>query len=264
MINVENNRFPHSAELFKFCKEVLVSKKNSHSKVTDQDVGALLGFDPADCTHWKYGRKNIRSIQNMNQLASALELDLRSLIDLSLGKNALFDALLEYRGSGDFLCEAKEREILHSHANSLIQLSGIQSPPILTPEFSQIFSDIEMKGKEDQDEYVASSFEDGKYLITWKKQERIGTAMRFLMTKQLAETLLKKEPLVGHAHLSASRHEVLANLFALFLLIPSHLLQIACRQCDPACDLVEQLMGRFWLSRTLINIRLKDFLKYRN
>ena len=53
------NRYPHSAELFRFCKEALNIKHNFEVKVIDQHVGAILGYDPADCSHWKKGKKNM-------------------------------------------------------------------------------------------------------------------------------------------------------------------------------------------------------------
>lgn len=262
MINVENNRFPHSAELFKFCKEVLNIKKNSTEKVTDQDVGALLGFDPADCTHWKYGRKNIKSIQNINQLAKALEIDPRNLIDISLGKNALFDSLVEYQGYGEFLCLQSERDLLLQEANKLMEMANIKALPIFIPEFANILQNVEIRAQENQKDLIQTKLEQEKYLITWPKGEKFGTALRFLLAKELAQVMLSRDPL--KSALPVQKNTIFANRLALFLLMPSYLLQIAFSQCDPARDTVEQLMGLFWMSRTLINIRLKDFLMYRN
>lgn len=262
MINIENNRFPHSAELFRFCKEVLNINKNPTEKITDQDVGALLGFDPADCTHWKYGRKNIKSIQNLNQLAKALDVDPRNLIDISLGKNLLYDALIEYQGYGDFKCAAEEREILLKEANRIIELANVKALPIFVPEFANVIPQVEIKSQENQKEFVQTNEEGGKSIISWTKGEKMGTALRFYLAKELAQVLLQKEPLKNQ--LSDPKNPNLANRLALFLLMPSYLLQIAFSQCDPARDSVEQLMALFWMSRTLINIRLKDFLMYRN
>ncbi|MGY3805085.1 hypothetical protein ACWNT8_13550 [Pigmentibacter ruber] len=262
MINIENNRFPHSAELFKFCKEVLNIRKNTTEKITDQDVGALLGFDPADCTHWKYGRKNIKSIQNLNQLAKALEIDPRNLIDISLGKNVLLDALIEYQGYGDFNCLKEDRDLLISEANSVIENANVKALPIFVQEFGNTLSHIEFKTQENQKDFVLTKEENGKIQISWPKGEKMGTALRFYLAKELAQVLLQKESLKNQ--LSNPKNPSLGNTLAIFLLMPSYLLQIAFSQCDPARDTVEQLMALFWMSRTLINIRLKDFLMYRN
>ena len=64
------------------------------------------------------------------------------------------------------------------------------------------------------------------------------------------------------AHKEPSQAE--CNLFALFLLMPSHLVQLAACQRDPAKDIADQFSYFFWLTRSLVNVRLKDFLQYKN
>ncbi|MBP6217640.1 MAG: hypothetical protein KA436_03520, partial [Oligoflexales bacterium] len=54
--------YPHSVHLFRFCKRILDDKYEG-LRVIDQDIGQILGFDPADCSHWKKGKKNIKSIE---------------------------------------------------------------------------------------------------------------------------------------------------------------------------------------------------------
>ena len=195
MINIENNRFPHSAELFKFCKEVLNIRKNSSEKITDQDVGALLGFDPADCTHWKYGRKNIKSIQNLNQLANSLEIDPRNLIDISLGKNVLLDALIEYQGYGEFNCVKEDRDLLINEANSFIEKANVKALPIFVQEFGNIVPQVDFRTQENQKDFVLTKEENGKTFISWPKGEKMGTALRFFLAKEFAQVLLQKESL---------------------------------------------------------------------
>ena len=41
-------KYPNSANLFQFCRRVL-DHKFGGIRVIDQDVGQILGFDPADC-----------------------------------------------------------------------------------------------------------------------------------------------------------------------------------------------------------------------
>ena len=77
MKRTDENRYPQSAELFKFCKEALNIKHNFEVKVIDQHVGAILGFDPADCSHWKKGKKNIKSLDTVKAIAQHLDADER-------------------------------------------------------------------------------------------------------------------------------------------------------------------------------------------
>ena len=60
MSGIMESRYPNSAVLFQFCKQVLHIRYEHNVKVIDQDVGAILGYDPADCSHWKKGKKNIK------------------------------------------------------------------------------------------------------------------------------------------------------------------------------------------------------------
>jgi hypothetical protein len=53
-------KFPSSVQLFKFCQKVLMHQRGT--KVRDQEVGAILNFNPSDCSHWKRGEKNVRSV----------------------------------------------------------------------------------------------------------------------------------------------------------------------------------------------------------
>ncbi|MDD9951472.1 MAG: hypothetical protein OXT67_07895 [Zetaproteobacteria bacterium] len=70
----EKVRFPYSQQLFHFCHKVLCQRDPSR-KIKDQEVGALLGLESAECSHWKNGRKAIKSIQEIYQIARALSVD---------------------------------------------------------------------------------------------------------------------------------------------------------------------------------------------
>merc|ERR1712072_83889 len=102
MKKVEANRYPNSATLFRFCKEALEIRYKGNVKVIDQDVGAILGYDPADCSHWKKGKKNIRSLTTLKSIANHLNIDERLLIDIAGGKIQLQEAVFEFKGYGNF------------------------------------------------------------------------------------------------------------------------------------------------------------------
>ena len=76
-------KYPNSACLFQFCRKVL-DHKFGGIRVIDQDVGQILGFDPADCSHWKKGKKNIRSIQAMKSIADHLGVDEKLVVDVAI------------------------------------------------------------------------------------------------------------------------------------------------------------------------------------
>ena len=112
MKKTEENRYPHSATLFRFCKQALELRYEGNVKVIDQDVGAILGYDPADCSHWKKGKKNIRALSTLRSIADHLSVDERLLIDIASGRMGLEEALFEYRGYGSFMLQGKSLDSL--------------------------------------------------------------------------------------------------------------------------------------------------------
>jgi hypothetical protein len=102
-------KYPHSASLFQFCRRVL-DHKFGGIRVIDQDVGQILGFDPADCSHWKKGKKNIRSIQAMRSIAEHLGVDERLVVDVAAGDLEDTEAFYEYSGYGAFHLDNKVLE----------------------------------------------------------------------------------------------------------------------------------------------------------
>ena len=95
MKNNYQERYPNSRILFQFSKQALQYKFSEKVKVIDQDVGAILGYDPADCSHWKKGKKNIKNCKSLHTLAQTLQVDHDLIIALARGKITLEEALFE-------------------------------------------------------------------------------------------------------------------------------------------------------------------------
>ena len=95
MKKISENKYPKSAKLFTFCRKALSLKYQGNVKIIDQDIGAILNFDPADCSHWKKGKKNINSLKPINTIANFLQIDSRLLFDLALGKKVLEESYFE-------------------------------------------------------------------------------------------------------------------------------------------------------------------------
>src|SRR5690606_16358596 len=92
-------------------------------RVIDQDVGQILGFDPADCSHWKKGKKNIRSIQAMKSIAEHLGVDEKLVVDVAAGDIEETEAFFEYSGYGAFsidpkVFEAAKKDFYRKHASN--------------------------------------------------------------------------------------------------------------------------------------------------
>src|SRR6185436_2984483 len=122
MKKAQEVKYPHSANLFQFCRKVL-DHKFGGIRVIDQDVGQILGFDPADCSHWKKGKKNIRSIQAMKSIAEHLGVDEKLVVDVASGDLDDSEAFFEYSGYGALSIDAKvfeaaKKDFYRRHAGS--------------------------------------------------------------------------------------------------------------------------------------------------
>jgi hypothetical protein len=282
MKKLEDNRYPHSAELFKFCKEALTLRHNNEVKVIDGHVGALLEFDPADCSHWKRGKKNIKSSDSLRTLSETLQVDMALLNDLVSGRTNVENALEEYRGLGEFdLSAAKldelrsdflrtsqnystldqsspkaqdvmfslEKEATMALAKEVLDSADVQTCPVMIPEVMATLNESE----------------NGRISLTSTDNTSSGNTpgvtpqLRFKQAKEIGKQLLFRN--LGSEHENAFPEAIVearCNLFALNLLVPQELFQRALKQVDLSKDFVAALSDIFWVSRAVIQARLQD------
>ena len=299
MKRVETNRYPHSAVLFKFCKEALEMRYDGNVKVIDQDVGAILGYDPADCSHWKKGKKNIRSLTTLKSIASHLNIDERLLIDIASGRIGLDEAVFEYKGYGAFALQGKALENFKkeyfknpakwqgegSHASfeelfdcnrpaivklveSIVEAGGFTEAPLYIPEIFQLYPNIKLENVTElntQLEITRSGEGDAlETSVRWRGEMR--PYMRFLILKELFKHLCMSRNKIAQAFFNTPEEvlDINANIFAGLLLVPGHLLRKEVEKVDSSLDVVIQLSDIFWVSKSLMNQRLKDYLENLN
>lgn len=287
----DENRYPHSADLFKFCKEALNIKHNFEVKVIDQHVGAILGYDPADCSHWKKGKKNIKSLQTINTIATHLDVDPRFVTDIISGKMNLEESIQEYKGYGPFHVSTRyydelkreyfrnpskfahngetrsfeqvvdlQRGVARTLTNEILAEANIGSCPIMIPEFSGALPKVVLQESATSEKLVHSTLDNGTVTITFRSGE-MRPHLRYLIAREVGRAYLYPQLDVAESdELACAR----LNLFASLLLIPGDLLQKATRQIDHTRDLVEQLAEIFWVSRAIMNARLMDFFTHGN
>ncbi|HYX35557.1 MAG TPA: ImmA/IrrE family metallo-endopeptidase [Oligoflexus sp.] len=300
MKKVEANRYPHSATLFRFCKEALEIRYDGNVKVIDQDVGAILGYDPADCSHWKKGKKNIRSLSTLRSIADHLNVDESLLIDITSGKVSLDEAVFEFRGYGQFTLSGKPLESLKKEyfknpgkwqssgqtsafeevfdiqryavvrlAEDIIHNGGFTEAPIYIPEILRMFPAIQLATRVEQEEPFTVRHEgegrDLKSTIVSRESET-RPYIRFIAAKTLFKHLVASQyPDTGmFANSPAEILDIQSNIFAGALLVPGDMLRREVDRIDTSFDLLRQLADMFWVSRSLMNQRLRDFLEFHN
>jgi hypothetical protein len=292
-------KYPHSANLFQFCRKVL-DHKFGGIRVIDQDVGQILGFDPADCSHWKKGKKNIRSIQAMKSIAKHLGVDERLVVDVACGEMTEWEAFYEYTGYGDFAPDPKvldsaKKEYYRRNANSwgrekelefkkqfevnepeinrivrsIHETINFHEAPLYLPEIVAAYPELSMRAvdrnpEKNEEPISVLEPESGKILIEYPMDVKMRPYIRYRIAKAMASYFLKKHnitPPADNSEHSAYIAEVQANLFAAKLLTPAYLIRKELANLDAAKDIVAQLADVFWMSKTFMNGRLKEILE---
>ena len=297
MKKTEENRYPHSATLFRFCKEALEIRYEGNVKVIDQDVGAILGYDPADCSHWKKGKKNIRSLSTLRGLADHLNVDERLVIDIAAGAVGLDEAVFEYRGYGAFSISGRHQENLKKEffknpsrwqaegapisfetlfdvnraavlktVKAIIEQGRFTEAPVYIPEVLQMFPAISIVAeatlaKPFVAEYTGEGSET-KLTIRHRASDS-RSFIRFLIAKEVFNWLVRSGHALGAAFVGAPAEalDVQGNAFAGLLLVPGDFMRREVERIDSSMDIVQQLASTFWVSKALMNQRLRDYME---
>lgn len=301
MKKTEENRYPHSATLFRFCKEALEIRYEGNVKVIDQDVGAILGYDPADCSHWKKGKKNIRALSTLRGLAEHLNVDERLIIDIASGTVGLDEAIFEYRGYGAFAISGRHLENLKKEyfknpgrwqidgtpasfetlfdmnrpavlktVRAIIEQGRFTEAPVYIPEVLQMFPAISIVAEQVLDKpFIAEYSGEGSDLkLTIRHRASDSRSfIRFLIAKEIFVWLVRSGHPLGAAFNGSpagSPPEVLdiqSNAFAGLLLVPGDFMRREVERIDSSLDIVQQLASTFWVSKALMNQRLRDYME---
>lgn len=287
-------KYPNSACLFQFCRKVL-DHKFGGVRVIDQDVGQILGFDPADCSHWKKGKKNIRSIQAVKSIAEHLGIDEKLIVDVANGDIDETEAFFEYAGYGKLrvdedVIEKARKEFYIKNASTWtrekeqqfkayfnLNVAKIDSivdeihtkvdfseAPLYLPEITAVYSSISLKASEDETTKVAMTKTEGRDVVVFPSHEKMRPYIRYQIAKTMAHHFFDKHGLevpMALGDYADNVREIQSNIFAVRLLAPESQIRKELANVNIAKDLVTQLAEIFWVSKSLMNHRLKEILE---
>jgi hypothetical protein len=301
MKTVVEVKFQNSVNLFQFCRRVL-DHKFGGLRVIDQDVGQILGFDPADCSHWKKGKKNIRSIQAMKSIADHLGVDERLVVDVANGELGDEEAFCEFYGYGHFSLDSKaienarkdyyrrnaavwtrEKEAefkarfdadepsVDRAVEEIHQKINFSEAPLYLPEVINAYPDLKLVSREKlaegRDMLVDADKDGDTQVIRCTAGAEMRPYVRFRVAKLLAPRFLGTENetrLQEFGEHAAHIRDVQGNLFAAKLLAPARLIRGELAQINVSKDIVGQLAEVFWVSKAFMNRRLRDVLESGN
>lgn len=266
-------KFPNSVHLFKFCYKLLSAQRNE--KVNDQDIGAILEFNPSDCSHWKRGEKNVKSVFALAKLAESLKVDACIIHDLASGQVDLDEAIFEYSESKEFnkvIEEARTagrermdlaRRRVGQFVAKLHEQCEFRTAPLYLPEVLRFFSLVQTQPVDMMDRLSRIlKIKPGRYAIQYRKGE-MKPQTRMSVAKDLAKIVLDAEraryPELGPLDPVLLRFEML--LFVADLMAPKSLLQSEVAKLDSRRNLVADLAAIFWIPKTLLGFQLQDVVR---
>lgn len=292
-------KYQNSVNLFHFCRRVL-DHKFGGVRVIDQDVGQILGFDPADCSHWKKGKKNVRSIHAMKSIAQHLGVDERLIIEIAMGDLTDNEAFIEYSGYGEIEIDPKVVEnakkeyyrknaatwtrdketefknLFDINADAIAQVVAqiherinFKEAPLYLPEIVTSYPNIELIPVEKSDQFEGSMFPcrldlvGEKVRIHYLTGTEIRPYMRYRVAKFMATAFLNGETFQKSAEIAdQSKHlwDIQSNVFASQLLTPASLVRQELKNVNVARDIVTQLAEVFWVSKSFMNRRLREIM----
>ncbi|MFK7871707.1 MAG: ImmA/IrrE family metallo-endopeptidase [Oligoflexales bacterium] len=290
--NIES-KYPYSANLFRFCRRIL-DDKHGGVRVIDQDVGQILGFDPADCSHWKKGRKNVRSVHAVKSIANHLGIDERLIVDVATGEISENEAFHEYAGYGAYqvdpkLQEKARKDYYRNHASQwnenqehafreafypnktkiLAIVDDIhkkilfEEAPLYLPEVVTAHQRIRIQPGPEEAEQNVTSEKNGEQLnIVVRKGAEVRPFTRYQIAVEMAKAFLpdQSEERASLSDFAKHLNSVEANLFAAALLAPAHMIRKEIKNTDPTKDIITQLAEIFWVSRGFMARRVQEIL----
>ncbi len=265
-------KFPNSVQLFKFCQKVLMSQRGV--KVHDQEVGQILSFNPSDCSHWKRGEKNVRSVFSLAKLAEALQVETTLVHDVASGAVGLDEAFYEWQESNAFkalvdkaataapseIAEARRR--VEAFVAQLHEQCEFSTPPLYIPEVLRFFAFVTTQPTEMMDKLSRIlRVKPGQYSIQFRKGD-LKPQTRMCMTKDLARIIFEGErerfPELGPAN--AKLVELEETIFCASLLVPKNILLAEMAKLDSRRNVVSELATLFWVPKSLVGFQLTDIL----
>lgn len=266
-------KFPNSVQLFKFCQKVLMAQKGG--KVHDQEVGSILSFNPSDCSHWKRGEKNVRSVFSLAKLAEALKVEPTLVHDVASGHIGLDEAFYEWQESNSYkeltakvaqenpadVAEARRR--VEAFVAQIHEQCEFSTPPLYIPEVLRFFAFVSTQPTDMLDKLSRIlRVKPGQYSIQYRKGD-LKPQTRMGMTKDLARIVFEgeRERFPELSAMNPTLVEFEETLFTASLLVPKGLLLAEMAKLDSRRNVVSELATLFWVPKSLIGFQLSDIVR---
>ena len=235
-----------------------------------------MNFNPSDCSHWKKGAKNIKSIFSLNQLAAHLHIEPTLLYDIASGLLTVNEAYYEHNESIKNTLLVKQiyqnlpaNEIIDIHSKidtfiqSLQKENKFSTTPLYLPEIFKCFPFINLQPVEMSDRLSRIlRIKPGQYTIQFKKAD-LKPQTRLSIVKDLSKIIFEGErnqfPQLKESRQPQINYEKL--IFTANLLIPKQNLRNEIININSSKNLLQELSMIFWAPKSLICFQLQSVLR---
>lgn len=268
-------KFPNSVQLFKFCQKVMMHQRGS--KIHDQEIGQILSYNPSDCSHWKRGEKNVRSVFALAKLADTLQIETSLIHDVASGASGLDEAFFEYTEAAaikDATAKmtaagvtpeeiSSSRKRVEAFVHELHQQAEFRTPPLYLPEVLRFFAFVQTQPIEMIDRLSRIlRTKPGQYMINFRKGD-LRPQTRMSMVRDLGRIIFEGErerfPELGALNPALVGFEQL--VFAAGLLLPKTLMLNEMSKLDARRNVIAELAALFWAPKLLVGFQLQDILR---
>ncbi len=266
-------RFPNSVQLFKFCQRVLTEQRGSKSK--DQELGQVLDFNPSDCSHWKRGDKNVKSVFVLAKLAKFLNVEETLLFDIVNGVIGAEEAFFEYQESKEIsdiitsssVIEASEfnqrRIQIETFVKGIHEQLSFRTPPLFLPELVRVFSFINLQPVDMVDKISRVLKNKNKSYVVQYQRGEFRPQTRMSVVKDIAKIILLGERQryseLGAYDKNTIKLEIL--MFVTAMLAPKELLVEEMSKVDLNKNFISELATAFWVPKSLVSYQVQDIIK---
>jgi hypothetical protein len=260
-------------QLFKFCQKALCHQRDG--KIHDQEVGAILGYNPSDCSHWKRGEKHVKSVFSLAKIAETLGVEVSLVHDVASGAIGVDEAYYEYLEARSlkelvvFMATAPKdqmrsvRSRMEAFVAELHSQSEFSTAPLYLPEVMRFFSFINSQPVDMMDKLSRIlRVKPGQYTIQLRKGD-LKAQTRMSIARDLARILLDGErsrfPELGPLDSSWLAFE--STVFVANLFLPKSMVLAEIAKLDSRSNIVAEIANLFWTPRSLVGFQLQDTLR---
>jgi hypothetical protein len=155
------------------------------------------------------------------------------------------------------------RAALAMSVQKLLEMGQFTEAPIYIPEVYRLVPNLRLLCDDTLLLPMQITTEEGLTTVRYQQAD-MRPYVRFLLARELFKYLCRSANPIMAAFFESPEEllEIQANIFAGMLLVPAKMLKAEVETMQSSMDMVAQMADTFWVSKALMNQRLRDLLEH--